>query len=359
MIRLSSRLIILLTILFTSVATADTITLHPAVRLKGSDSVVRLTDIATLEGEQAARFADLIITDQLDTEKLTEIPVRLVRDVLTDAGAHWGHIHLRGRTTIIRPRPGTSNHSPRANAALTIKPRSNRNDLTQHSRGSSNRETIPAPSLIHNPDLGGVIARWFAQHLSIKPDDLKLAFASRDLDHLGLSTVDFRFELQPQGSLRSDRIGLTVRLWREGIVQATHTITVHPTLRFSTAQLTRNVHRGETITAADLEEKEQWVSPLQQTLLAPPKKCLGQIASKSLSAGELIRFQHIKQQTIIRRGDPVIVRCLVGGLVVTQQAIAREEGGMGDTIELRGRRERESFTATITGPGQTIVDLSK
>jgi flagella basal body P-ring formation protein FlgA len=78
-----------------------------------------------------------------------------------------------------------------------------------------------------------------------------------------------------------------------------------------------------------------------------------------LSEGDALREQHVRRETLIRRGDLVIVRALVGGSVLTMQAEARASGSEGDTIEFRKIGERDTFLATVTARNEAIVDLQR
>ena len=60
---------------------------------------------------------------------------------------------------------------------------------------------------------------------------------------------------------------------------------------------------------------------------------------------------------MIKRGDRVIVRCIVGGIVITLEAEARSDGAIGDDIELKKIGERESFIATVSGSRAAVLDL--
>ena len=53
-----------------------------------------------------------------------------------------------------------------------------------------------------------------------------------------------------------------------------------------------------------------------------------------------------------------MVRCIVGGIVISLEAEARGHGAEGDTIELRKLGERDTFIATVTGPHAAVMDLN-
>ncbi len=54
-----------------------------------------------------------------------------------------------------------------------------------------------------------------------------------------------------------------------------------------------------------------------------------------------------------------MVRCMVGGLVITLEAEARSDGAEGDVIELRKLGERDTFMGRAVGPGSATIDLSR
>ena len=110
---------------------------------------------------------------------------------------------------------------------------------------------------------------------------------------------------------------------------------------------------------ADVAEQEQWMPPSQAGLCANRVAAIGRVASRNLKAGDLVRESHIRRNTLIKRGDTVTVRCLVGGAVISLQAEARAVGGEGETIEFRKQGERDAFRATVTSRGEAVVDLNR
>lgn len=86
---------------------------------------------------------------------------------------------------------------------------------------------------------------------------------------------------------------------------------------------------------------------------------VGRAVLKSLRAGDVLRQKHIRRETLIRRGDLVIVRCLVGGIVISIHAEARADGAKGQTIEFRKLGERATFLAEVAGHAEAVVDLAR
>ena len=166
-----------------------------------------------------------------------------------------------------------------------------------------------------------------------------------------------RFELRPESSVTSDRVTFTVRAWSGGRVAESRQITVQPLLKVSTAVLERDVRRGEMLASGDFRDVLQWLPPRTAELCADPARAAGCAAARTLKAGDVLRELHLQRQTLIQRGDRVAVRCLVGGVVISLTAEARADGAEGETIALRKLGERREFTATVTGPGEAVVNL--
>jgi flagellar basal body P-ring formation protein FlgA len=137
------------------------------------------------------------------------------------------------------------------------------------------------------------------------------------------------------------------------------TISVTPNVRVMTLVLLRDIERGGVVGEADVESAMQWLTPAQQALVADPASIAGRQAATRLRVGEMLRDQHLRRETVIRRGEQVIVRCLVGGAVIALQAEARSDAAIGETTDFRKLGERDTFLAVVTGRGEAIVDLSR
>jgi flagella basal body P-ring formation protein FlgA len=80
-------------------------------------------------------------------------------------------------------------------------------------------------------------------------------------------------------------------------------------------------------------------------------------AASSIAQGQILRRTDLCSPILVERGDIAMVRCVVGGLVISLKAEARADGARGQTIPFRKAREREDFLATVTGPAEAVVNL--
>jgi flagella basal body P-ring formation protein FlgA len=333
---------------------ADEITLKGSVRLESGAKTVRLGDIAELSGPDAQRFAETVVAEAPGTTAPLEITVRQVRAKLADAGAHWGRIQLSGRTVIVRPAAPRAAAPPLAMTPVAVEPPADAEPV-----GPPAVAYELAADLVDLATLRGTMARMFVDALGVAPQKLRLVFDDRSRALLDTDQDAFRFELQPLGSLAADRVELNVRAWSEGRIEHRHAITVRPTINVDVALPRRDMARGEQIGAEDLSVEARWLAPSQAALLSSMVHAVGRVADTRLKAGDPLRARHIKREHVIRRGDRITVRCLVGGVVISLEAEARSEGAKGDRIELRKHGERNTFMATATGPGTAVIDLSR
>jgi flagella basal body P-ring formation protein FlgA len=333
---------------------ADEITLKGSVRLEAGAQTVRLGDIAELSGPDAQRFADTVVAGAPGTTEPLEITVRQVRTKLDDAGAHWGKIQLSGRTVIVRPAAPRAAAPPLTMTPVTIEAPAD----PQVARAPAVRYELAA-DLVELATLRGTVARMFVDGLGVSPQKLRLVFDERSAALLDTPEDAFRFEIEPLGSLAADRVELNVRAWSEGRIERRHALTVGPTVNVDVAVPGRDIARGEQLREEDLTVEARWLAPSQAALMSSLVQAVGRVADSRVKAGDPLRAKHIKRQHVIKRGDRVTVRCLVGGVVISLEAEARSEGAEGDRIELRKHGERDTFMATATGPGSAVIDLSR
>ncbi|MCP3905584.1 MAG: flagellar basal body P-ring formation protein FlgA [Planctomycetes bacterium] len=345
---------VLLAATCTAVATADAVRLKSSVRLPARADAVRLSLVADLEGEEARRFADLVVAEIDDPSQPLEIPIAEVRRRLHEAGAHRGRVNISGRSVIVRPRSTSGATAPDAMQGMSIE-----TAKVRRAAEVSPHVELHATAMIAQPTLGGRIARDVIRALGVEPGDLRLRFERGETDLLDLPEAGRQYEIVPESSLRTDRVRLTVRTWVDGTIAETRTITLRPIVHVPVLVLRRDLAHGDEIGLEDIEVKTQWLSPNQAGGPTRPEEIAGRLATRRLHRGDVLREKNARRRTVVERGDRVVVRCLVGGVVITLQAEARDDGARGDAIEFQKLGERTTFQATVVGPGEAAVKLGR
>lgn len=330
-------------------AAADTITLRSSASRLHDASVITLGDIAELEGPEAVGWASLPIIET-NGRDVVRITVAQVRSRLDEAGVHWGRINLHGQIVLVHRDRGQSAQPPAAMQSMNI----NRHDA------AASREVHKAPiSIDEQADtLRGAVLRYLLATLDTSVDSIKVVFDANDDRWLDSPLGEIRYEIKAMSDPNmSDRIDLEIRRWKKGRPGERRLLKVKPLIRCEVAEASVNIPRHSTIQPEQVRGVEAWLTPSQRTIRLQPVDVVGRVPVAPLRKGTRFRSRDIRMVQLVDRGDPVVVRCLVGGAAISLKARAESAGGLGERIELRKGRERETFMAVVTGPGEAIIDM--
>ncbi|MCA9297247.1 MAG: flagellar basal body P-ring formation protein FlgA [Phycisphaerales bacterium] len=337
-----------------STAHADRVQLRHTIRLTHDQPEIRLQDIATLEGNEALRLGSLIIATRTDPNGIVEITVNDVHDRLDAAGVHWGLVNLSGARVVVRPSQTTRLAPPLAMQPLTIEGLS---ELP--AEPPAGPVAVVASELVDQPTLRGVVADHLARHFSVEPARLRLTFRASDEPALDLDRRDLQFAIHNARSPRTEIVALDITVFRNKVEIAQHDITITPEVLVDTCEVARDVRRGETLTTEDVRTAPEWMSPLHASQLPRPAEVVGRLVERTMREGDTVRREFIRQPAIIARGELINIRCIVGDVVLTSKAIAREDGADGAIIEVNYPHHRDTFLARVSGPGEATVDLAR
>ena len=339
----------------TTTALADVIQLRRSVRLTDGD-IVHLRDIADLDGADALALGELVLaTMPQDRSAPLELHITDIRHAIElEHAVNWGRIELNGGTVVVRHRPIMQSGPPLAMRSIQLL-----NEVKGPARRTRSDLTVrqPADELIGLDTLRGWLTRSIMAELGVAPGNLQLAFDVDDEQVLDAFRSRDRFETRPMNNFRlSKRCDFDVRRWSDDSPQDRMIISVEAWIRTELALPKSQIPRGRTLSRNDLALTERWLTPLEHAELAPAADVVGQDSAIVLRTDSPIRQRDLKPKQLIRRGDTVHVDCLVGGGVISMKAVATEGAALGDVITLRKGRDRESFTAKVTGSGRAMVD---
>jgi flagella basal body P-ring formation protein FlgA len=344
-------------------AAADEVVLRESVRLAADAKAVRLSDVAEISGPEALRLADTVVAEVADPAADLEITVAQVREALGAAGAHWGKVQLSGRAVSVRPALPSSASAPRLMTPVALdaapKPGAAAPAQAVPPATAAGAPWEPCETLAELPTVRGAVARTLLGAWNTAPERMRLAFDPADRSVLDTPLDGARFEIQPLSELDSDRVEICLRAWSGARVERQHSLTVKPMVEFDAAVLRRDVGRGDMLREEDCLVEPRWVTPLQASTLCSLIEAVGRTADAPLKAGDVLKKKYFRRDMLIKRGDRVVVRCLVGGVVISMEAEARGDGVEGDSIELRKVGERETFMATVAGRGSAVIDLAR
>lgn len=120
----------------------------------------------------------------------------------------------------------------------------------------------------------------------------------------------------------------------------------------------RPIARGSIVTAADVELRYLEEEPAASTRRAPIDdldQLIGKEASRSIQADNVIYSDEVQAPLLVRRGELITVVARGGGIRVRTQARSRENGALGDLVQLESLQTRERYDAQVIGPKEATV----
>ncbi len=204
----------------------------------------------------------------------------------------------------------------------------------------------------------GWVRQSLSKRLACKPDRLMVRISGQVSGTLPAEEIDGLTPevIWPVGSLRLGRQNVTAvfKRGREqvGRLQA-H---VETAARMNVLVSTRDLKREDLVVPGDLRETELLLTNLGSNYLTNSKGLIGAVAARAICAGQPLETRMFKKQKLVRRGQPVTIVAKSGAVRVTEKAIAKADGGLGDLIVVGRFRGRPSVTARVAGNGIVKVD---
>lgn len=324
---------------------AAQITLRSTAHLTQAGPVT-LGDIAALEGDAAIALADTPFAQLAGDDASLTLTRQEVRKLLDERGVNWGRMSLRGYTR----------------CQVTLKP------ARKETPGDTSPATSPAQAeavAVANPavavamdsplTLRDRVMRELVRQSDLPADDLRITFASRDSEALAHVILHERWEIELANASRLGRVLVVARRWEEDRVTRTHRLSADVARRMLAVVAQRDLKRGELLASGDVAIQEVDVTDPHHTPATQLSQVVGQVATQPIGRGQVIHRDDTAKPVLVRRGDQLMVRCLVGGLVIRITARANEAGGLGDVITVTNLDSNERFTARVVGTGQAML----
>jgi flagellar basal body P-ring formation protein FlgA len=120
--------------------------------------------------------------------------------------------------------------------------------------------------------------------------------------------------------------------------------------------LTRSVTRGDILRNSDVVIEKRPKVEVQADTVREPAVAIGMAAQQALRAGQTIRSADLTRPQLVKRGEPVMVRYEVPGIVLTARGKAEEAGALGDTVNILNVQSKRMIQGVVTGPSQVVVN---
>lgn len=125
---------------------------------------------------------------------------------------------------------------------------------------------------------------------------------------------------------------------------------------FKTVVMTSGpIVKGSRIRAGMLQLREQDISALRGDYFQRQQDISGRVARISISADTVITPRMLTQANAVSRGDPVIIEVRRGSVLIRTEGTARENGRIGDSIDVTNNRSGISIRAQVVAPGRVRI----
>ena len=342
-----------------SASFADTIAMRPSARVAPGEAVT-LADIAELKGDEAQRFAGVEIARGSD--KAFEIALDTVREKLAAAGAKGTTLRfdlsaLRSNDDRIVVRPS---RTPKADVT-PIGPSASARPVAEKVEGID-----PARYAGDGTPLG-VVCELVRNAFGADASALRLHISAADHSRLA-AKPGLRYEVSARSAIKSDFVSFEVAALSGDNQVSRDRIRVSVRLLREVCVATNAARRGRPLGAEAFRIEMREIAPSIAARAAAPNALAGASLARSLDAGTVIAADDLVKGAAIRRNDRVVVRREVGLVAIELEAIALEDGKLGDRILLqragtprdrsaRGKQEEAggTFVAEVIGNGRAVM----
>jgi flagella basal body P-ring formation protein FlgA len=309
-----------------------------------SSDAVLLADIAELHGfdpAQAAHLAKAFVSTAPRAGGELLVHAGDIRAALVDAGANLSGLNVLGasRCRVARPRP-----IPAAAPASTRRPR----PLL------ARRSAHPAAARPAGRTLEAIVREFIEARLPETGGRIEIRFSPASRGDLQLTDDGYRFQVRAEGPVKPGLVTLEVAATGAGQERRTLPLVAEVAVVREVVVARRVINRGETITGRHLKLEERRFTDGTAVGLTDLTAALGQQARQMVRAGDMLKPADVESRPLIRRGDAVTLWLKRGGLVIKTGGRARQDGRLGDRIDVArdgSRRKQDLIEATVTGPG--------
>jgi len=108
------------------------------------------------------------------------------------------------------------------------------------------------------------------------------------------------------------------------------------------------IKRGNVIRVVDVEVRQQ-EGLIPSLAMSAIDQVIGMEAKQSISANTIIRENQVRAPLQVQRGETVTVVARTGGISVRTFAVARQDGAMGDLVQIETLDGSQRFAARVSG----------
>ena len=119
--------------------------------------------------------------------------------------------------------------------------------------------------------------------------------------------------------------------------------------------LAEEKRRGEVIRESDLIRREVRASEIREHVLSDEDDLIGMAAKRQIKAETIIHSSQVRRPVLVPKGSIVIIELTTGGMSLTAQGKALDEGSKGDVVRVSNLRSNKIIEAKVSGQSRVEV----
>lgn len=113
--------------------------------------------------------------------------------------------------------------------------------------------------------------------------------------------------------------------------------------------------KGSRLSASHLELREHDIGTLGGKYFSNQQDVVNRVARVHITADTPIAPRMLTVADTVRRGDPITIEARGGGVIIRTEGTAKEDGRIGDIIDVLNNRSGAEVRARITAPGKALA----
>lgn len=122
---------------------------------------------------------------------------------------------------------------------------------------------------------------------------------------------------------------------------------------FPTAR--RDLSVGQIITESDIFMKNMPQDGRRRQTPALIEDLIGKEVKRSTRAGQILSEDDVRTKVMVAKGKLITLNFSKGGIMLTTQGKALENGGLGDTVRVMNTQSKAVVQGTVTGPETVLI----
>lgn len=115
------------------------------------------------------------------------------------------------------------------------------------------------------------------------------------------------------------------------------------------------LRRGHVITASDFSRRALSAKPTGVQPYTNPADVIGKEVKQSIPTGGWLTPETVGPVTVVHRYDLVEVQVLAGGIIVTTSGQAKQDGAVGDLVNVETSDPKRTLIARVVGPSRVEI----